>query len=418
MLHRLGVDSFSHGIRMDVDPLPEVDKGRCRLFFCALCYSCIPLNVAGVDWSDGCLRGCGKRLGVFFCDSVRTALVRETYLRSVVRRKIEMTCCAAWNRDKGVLGESTSGGVFSALAEKVVAVGGIVVGAAYDADMNVRHEVVETKAELRRLRGVKYVKGVIGIEVYHAIRKALAAGRKVLFSGLPCQAAAVRRMFGNDANLLVCDLVCFGAPPHALWRKYIDWMEAKRGKKLVNVNPRDKRHGWGRKTYCRYEWEDGQIVRRLSLFDPYAQAFYMAIAFGPACYDCRFKGANSKADITLCDFWGAERLGLSDMILRGGVSGVMVRTERGEKAFAAADVERHEVGFADVVKANYPVLHSAAKPERWSEFAEDMETMDFGELAKKYGMQKTWASYAVGRMRSIVGSVSRFMIKAKGEGRA
>ena len=97
---------------------------------------------------------------------------------------------------------------------------------------------------------------------------------------------------------------------------------------------------------------------------------------------------------------------------------MMVRTERGEKTFAVADVEKHEVGFDDISNVNYPVLHSAAKPERWSEFAGDMEKMDFGELAKKYGLQKTWASYAVGRMWSIVGSVYRFMIKAKGEGRA
>lgn len=322
-----------------------------------------------------------------------------------------MICYMAWNRNAHVLGESTSGGVFSALADNVLDAGGIVVGAAYDADMNVRHEVVETRDGLRRLRGVKYVKGMIGKDVYLAVRDALAAGRKVMFSGLPCQSAAIRKMFGENGNLLVCDLVCFGAPPHALWRKYVDWMEAKRGKKLVNVNPRDKKFGWGRKTYYRYDWADGGVVRKSSLFDSYAQAFYMAIAFGPACYDCMFKGENSKADITLCDFWGAERLGLSDAVLRRGVSGVMVRTGCGAKAFEAADVERQEVEFGDVAMTNYPVLHSASKPERWSEFAGDMGKMDFGELAKKYRLQKTWASFAVGRIRCAVGSVYRFMVK-------
>lgn len=311
-------------------------------------------------------------------------------------------CYAAWNRDKVVLGESTSGGVFSALAERVVAVDGIVVGAAYDVDLNVRHEVVETKEGLRRLRGVKYVKGIIGKDVYHAIREALSAGRKVLFSGLPCQAAAVRRMFGNDDNLHICDLVCFGTPPNALWQKYVRWMEQKQGKRLVNINPRDKKYGWGRKTYYRYDWEDGSVTRKVSLFDPYAQAFYRAIAFGPTCYNCQFKGENSKADITLCDCWGAEKFGLPDDVLHRGVSGVIVRTERGAAAFSKANVDRREVKLSRLAQENYPMFHSATKHQRWSEFGGDMNLMDFGGLVRKYDLQITRLQVVLQLMKNIV----------------
>lgn len=300
-----------------------------------------------------------------------------------------IACYAAWNKSEDVLRESTSGGVFTALAEKVVLAGGIVVGAAYDERMNVRHEIVDGIDGLARLRGVKYVCGMIGKDVYDGMRKALDAGRRVMFVGLPCQAAAVRKMFENNGSLLICDLVCFGAPPHLLWRKYVDWQEKKRGKMLVNVNPRDKKHGWGRKTYYRYDWADGSVVRKLSLFDPYAQAFYMAIAFRPTCYACRFKGENSKADITLCDFWGAEKLGLSADVLHNGVSGVIVRTECGAKVFELSDVCRKEVNVEDLTRNNNPILHSPARHPKWQEFSDDLKTMDFDGLVCKYQLQVT-----------------------------
>lgn len=315
------------------------------------------------------------------------------------------TFYVAWNRDNNVLRESTSGGVFSALAEKVLMSGGIVVGASYGERLEVRHEVVHSQDGLKRLRGVKYVHGVIDRMVYDSIRDALAGGRRVLFSGLPCQAAAVRKMFGDLADLLVCDLVCFGAPPQTLWRKYVDWMERKYGKRLIDINPRDKFHGWGRKTYYRYEWEDGKITRRLSLFDPYAQAFYSTIGFRKCCFSCPFRGLERISDITLCDFWGAERLGLSPHVMAGGVSGVAVHTKNGAKAFAAADLERVEVGREDFVAGNVPVVSSATMPTRWADFAEDTKTMDFGGLVRKYRLQVTRRQVALRAAKNFVAKV-------------
>ena len=315
-------------------------------------------------------------------------------------------CYAAWNSDKEVLRESTSGGAFTALAITVLDAGGIVVGAAYDARLNVRHEIVASVDGLRRLRGVKYVHSEVGKSVYISMRTALAAGQRVMFIGLPCQAAAVRKMFGDAADLLVCDLVCFGAPPQALWRKYVDWMECKHGKQLIDVSPRDKFHGWGRKTYYRYEWEGGKITRKLSLFDPYAQAFYSTLGFRKCCFACPFRGLDRVSDITLCDFWGAERLGLSPQVMAGGVSGVAVHTKNGAIAFAAADLERVEVGREDFVAGNVPVVSSAAMPTMWADFAEDAKTMDFGGLVRKYRLQVTRRQVA---LRAAKNFVARFL---------
>ena len=306
-------------------------------------------------------------------------------------------CWAAWHSDDDVRKASTSGGAFSALADIILGRGGVVVGAAYDDRLNVRHEFVMQREGLRRLRGVKYVKGSLGREIYDGIREFLRQKRPVLFVGLPCQVAAMRKVFGRAPSLFLCDLVCFGAPPHRLWRKYVDWLEVKRGLRLVNVNPRDKKYGWGRKTYYRYEWADGRVTRRLSLFDPYAQMFYSTIGFSLSCFACQFRGMDRVSDLTLCDMWNAAALDLPEGVMSGGVSGVIVHSEKGEELFSATALERVSVPTEVFVKGNYPILNSAKRPEAWRSFEEDSRMLAFGQLAKKYRLVRTPVAYVVSR---------------------
>ena len=321
---------------------------------------------------------------------------------------------AAWHKDSDVLKNCTSGGVASALAEEILRQGGVVVGAAYDEKMNVRHGVTDTLDGLTRFRGVKYVCGIISRDVYSDMRKALDARRKVMFTGLPCQVAAVRKMFGECPDLLLCDLVCFGAPPHFLWRKYIDWMEVRTGKHLVNINPRDKRTGWGRKTYYRYDWEDGSIMRRLSVFDPYSQAFYSAMSFRQCCFSCKFRGLKSGADVTLCDFWGAERLGLPPRVMKNGVSGVIVRTVKGAEVLDCPNVEWVEAEYKVLTEENKPIESSAEMPLRWPEFARDSLAMDFGELVRKYGLHVSRFQFAKWRFREYASKLARTLWLKRG----
>lgn len=296
---------------------------------------------------------------------------------------------AAWHKDKDVLKASTSGGAFTAFAEPILAQGGIVVGAAYDHDLNVRHEIVETLEGLKRLRGVKYVHGEIGKAVFDGISLALESGRRVLFTGLPCQAAAIRKRFGSNEKLLIVDLICFGAPPMMVWRKYVDMLEKRRGVKLRYIDPRDKQDGWGVKTYYRYEWRDGEIERKLSLFDPYAQVFYRAIAFGEGCFHCPFKGLNSRADITIGDCNGYQAMSFDYNVVRRGISCVIVRTENGKKAFDCASLEKKRVAQELMVQGNGPILNTAKKPLEWERFAIDVRTLPFSDVIRKYKLQIT-----------------------------
>lgn len=313
---------------------------------------------------------------------------------------------AAWHRDKDVLKASTSGGAFTAFAETILAQGGIVVGAAYDHDLNVRHEIIETPEGLKRLRGVKYVHGDIGRDIYANIEKALRNNRAVLFCGLPCQAAAIRKLFGDKDNLIIIDVVCFGAPPHVLWRKYVDWKESTRkGQHLLEINPRDKICGWGRKTYYLYKWDDGKIERQSSFYDPYAQAFYSAIAFAKACYTCKFKGRNSRADITIGDCWGVEATEVACDNIANGVNVVVVHNLKG---LVHLERVRSSASFVEVkdpsalLAENLPINHNAVCHKQWASFQVDLKTLSFSRLIRKYKLQNSKLRQVYCRSRGIV----------------
>lgn len=312
---------------------------------------------------------------------------------------------AAWHKDKDVLRKSTSGGAFSALAQPFINNGGIVVGAAYDENLNVRHIVVDSEEGLNRLRGVKYVHGEMRREVFDDIAIALDAKRSVLFTGLPCQAAAVRQRFGKAKGLVVVELVCFEAPPLRLWQKYVGWLEKRRGVKLIYVDPRDKAKGWGVKTYYRYEWADGKISRKSSLYDPYAQAFYRSIAAGRGCFRCPFKGIGSRADITIGDCNGYKAMHFTRERVKDGISCVIVRTPVGEDAIKFAQLTMQSISEELAVRGNRPIVDVAKKPDDWDSFNVDLQAMSFEELIEKYHLQNSRFRHLIGKLKGKIASM-------------
>lgn len=316
-----------------------------------------------------------------------------------------MKAFVAWNQNREIVRESTSGGVFSALAERIVGADGLVVGAAYVADMSVRHVVAQTLGDVASIRGVKYAHGTITKDVYDGVKSALSDGRAVLFTGLPCQCAAIRKLVGNDLNLLLADLVCFGTPSQSLWLKYVRWLEAKRGKRLLSINPRDKVHGWGRKTYYAYHWADGRVSRKLSLFDPYAQAFYSTLGFRKCCFSCPFRGDGHLSDLTLGDCWGAETIAVPDADRARGLSLVVCHNAKGEAALETCGCATIPVDESLIHEHNRPYFESPTMDARWVEFNADVAHLEFGELAKKYKLNHTRLEWAIGGLKRFLKGV-------------
>lgn len=128
---------------------------------------------------------------------------------------------AAKNQDEEIRRQSSSGGVFTLLAEQVIREGGVVFGAIFDENWEVKHDFAETIEGLAPFRGSKYVQSRID-DNYKKAERFLNQGRKVLFSGTPCQIAGLKRFLRNEYdNLLTVDFVCHGVPSPGVWRQYL-----------------------------------------------------------------------------------------------------------------------------------------------------------------------------------------------------
>ena len=124
---------------------------------------------------------------------------------------------AVKNRNEEERMASSSGGVFVALAKKVIDQGGVVFGAVFDENWEVRHTYAENMDGVRPMMGSKYVQSRIG-DTFRQAEKFLKEGRKVLFTGSPCQITALHNYLRKDyPNLLSVDFLCHGVPSPGVW---------------------------------------------------------------------------------------------------------------------------------------------------------------------------------------------------------
>lgn len=137
---------------------------------------------------------------------------------------------------------SSSGGIFYTVAKYVIAQGGVVFGAAFDNDMQLRHIAVETIEGLKLLRGSKYVQSNIG-EVFKDVAKQLKLNRLIYFTGTPCQIAGLKSFLRRPYdNLITSDLVCHGVPSQKLFDMHLKYLENLTGSKVDAYSFRDCRY--------------------------------------------------------------------------------------------------------------------------------------------------------------------------------
>ena len=233
--------------------------------------------------------------------------------------------------------EASSGGAFSLLARRIIAEGGVVVGAAFDERWGVQHIAIEDADELWRLKGSKYVESALG-DVYSRVKGWLKAGRRVMFTGTPCQVAGLKRALGKDyPQLLSVDIACHGVPSSMVWdRALTEWCaeEQLTREDIKRINFRSKVGGWKYYHFAINHTRGDYATRTF----PYTLGFAHDLYLRPSCHACRVKEVNSYADITLADAWGVEQVTHDTRFLDDkGVSLLLVRTPRGAEAVAAID---------------------------------------------------------------------------------
>ena len=236
---------------------------------------------------------------------------------------------AAKNKNEGIRKQSSSGGVFTLLAEDVIKEDGVVFGAKFDEQWEVKHDFTETFEGLHVFRGSKYIQSHIE-ENYKKAETFLKSGRKVLFSGTPCQIAGLKRFLRKEYdNLLTVDFVCHGVPSPGVWRKYLKETVAHLCDKnsvpsdpvamdnarIENITFRNKCSGWKKYSFSltlSATTRSGatQKVSLINLFsqNAFMKGFLANLYLRPSCYACPAKCGKSGSDITIGDLWGAPSI--------------------------------------------------------------------------------------------------------------
>lgn len=295
-------------------------------------------------------------------------------------------CYAAEHKNMEVVFDSTSGGLFSALADIMYKGGGYVGGAIFNEDFSVRQYISNDKADLPKLRSSKYLQSHLD-GFYQQVRDLLLKGEKVLVCGSPCQMAALRAFLRKDyENLIIADYICRGINSPKVWRKYLDSFEERYGSKVVYCKAKSKEYGWRNLTQ-KVILANGKAYYETSEQSNFTKGYLQTGVYcRPSCYDCKFKGYPRIADITLADFWGIEKVNTS-MEKDLGTSLVMINSKKGEAYFEGVKkrINYVPVPFESIEAGNRSLNLSVDPPtvDR-EEFFRDLNEMSFLQMAEKY----------------------------------
>ncbi len=321
--------------------------------------------------------------------------------RNEVPKRASVLVYACYNRDERVRMASSSGGVFSLLARKTLDRDGIVFGARFDDVFAVVHDSVEDLARLGELRGAKYTQSRMG-DCFHRVESALKTGREVLFVGVSCQIAGLKRFLGRTyANLLAVDVLCHGVPSPNVYARYF----AQQTQRVNAESP--FKDGPYRLTHLEFRskdecgWESYHVVseyartnedelQQLRLSVPFTQeaftwGFLQNLYLRPSCHKCPVRRLASGSDLTIADYWeiGKHHPEMND---DKGTSLVIPLTDRGREAFAtlATSLQVVETPLREALPGN-PSLVRSARPHRnrarfFTEFerAEDLSALIWG----------------------------------------
>ena len=319
------------------------DKADCC--GCGACVQCCPKQCItihqdeeGFDYpvvnSDDCI-SCG------LCEKVCPIL---NYGKS----KKPLKVYAAKNINEEIRLKSSSGGIFTVLAQEVIRRGGVVFGVAFDKDWNVYHTYTENMDGLAAFRGSKYVQSKVGSS-YKQVRSFLKDGRDVLFTGTSCQIAGLKRFLIKDyPSLLTVEILCHGVPSPKVWQRYLTEKKTQfQCRDICQVNFRNKKEGWAQ-YYFIIDFKNGAQYNTPFYEDTYFKGFLNDLYLRPSCYSCKCKNGRSNSDLIIADYWNINEA-LPDYNDNKGVSLVLVNSSKGLSIMnrLSAQIDYEETGYEE-----------------------------------------------------------------------
>ena len=292
------------------------------------------------------------------------------------------TCYLGYANDREIVFESSSGGIFTLLANYILSINGVVIGAALDSNHKLKHIAVTDQAGLNKLKGSKYLESDMN-EIFSFVKNNVRYN-KILFVGTPCQVAGLKSYIKDDFNNLICvDFICNGVSAPRLFDKYVRELESSHGS-LVDYSFADKTSGW-EKISNKATFSNGKVTIRPNE-NNYMKLVLSNIPYRLSCYNCNFKLGNKYSDITLGDFKNVKKLHKDMYNDNLGCSSIIVNTDRGREIFEIINkyMTYKECNINGIIKNNQALVKSVKMPKKKYKFAREMPDKSIKELKKKY----------------------------------
>lgn len=296
----------------------------------------------------------------------------------------KMSAYAAWSRDDYLRLKSTSGGVFSELAQSILGENGVVYGAYYDTNMIVKHKNVSDMRELSCLRRSKYVQSEINYS-YRKAKKDLESNKKVLFVGSPCQIAGLFSYLRKKySNLYTVEFICLGVNSPLVYRKWINEIEENYKKVVKDIWFKYKTEGWRESPmHTLIEFEDGSTI----LLDDKSNYYMKGYLNGgyyvrKSCSNCKFMKDKRYADIVIGDYWDVDK-SIDD---GKGTSIVLTLSSNGEELFnkLKCRLNYYPVEVESISAGNPRFIEPAPYNPKSEDFFRELKTSRFSDLMKKF----------------------------------
>lgn len=305
---------------------------------------------------------------------------------------------AAANKDWKLLEQSTSGGIFSAIAEELINSDGYVCGAAIDFENSmaiVKHAIFNSKENLYKLQKSKYVQSSTN-KVYKEVRELLKSGKEVLFSGTPCQVEEMKKVAGkNVEKLYTVDIICHGVPSEDFFNEYLKCEAEKKKIEINSFEFRNKRYGWGLDGNISGITEQGKKIEMV--INPECSSYYHYFLSGEiyreSCYVCPYADNRRTGDLTIGDYWGIEENNPELLIensgpleSKKGISCLMVNTAQGKKLIEkfGKKIEKYPVIYSNITMTNAQLNHPASHTEIRNKIFESYRENGYAEIERMF----------------------------------
>lgn len=296
---------------------------------------------------------------------------------------------AAKNKNEYIRLNSSSGGIFTIIAEDIINEGGVVFGAKFDSKWNVIHSWCETIEDLEQFRGSKYVQSSIG-NTYIEAKLYLEQGRKVLFTGTPCQIAGLNKFLRKKYdNLITMDFVCHGVPSPRVWFEYLnDLLKVKSiSKPIEKIEFRNKKYGWKKYSFTvsKNTYKDKEKVSRIVLQETkynntYLKGFVRDLYLRPSCHSCCVKNFKSGSDITIADFWHINKY-MKTINDHKGCSLVFIHSNRINLNKYYHNADFYELNSNSICTSNKTISKSSIPHKNRNLFFNDFATSHYSTIA-------------------------------------